>query len=271
MSDPSSTHIALLLAYDGTAYHGWQIQPDAPTVQGALADALRPLAGAAVRVVGASRTDAGVHALGQVASVVSEKVLTPPVVRAALNATLPRDVRVLGARAVVDGFDARRSARLKRYAYVISRTPVPSPFLLRYSWHVPPPLDVAGMRAALAPLRGKHDFSAFRAAAGRDRAPICTVLALRVVERGPLVGVFVSANAFLHFMVRNIVGSLVGVAQGRRPPEWMAELLERRDRRLAGPTAPAQGLFLLGVRYPEPLFPGGRYRGGTRGLAACSD
>lgn len=227
------------------------------SIQGLLLDAVRPLAGPAARVTGASRTDAGVHALGQVASLIAERPLRPAVVQAALDATLPRDVRVLAARAVPPAFDARRSARLKRYGYLISRAAVPSPFLRGYAWHVPRGLDVPAMRAALAPFRGKHDFSAFQAAAGRDRAPVCTVHTARLVEGGDLLGVFVAADAFLHHMVRNIVGTLVEVGRGRRPAEWVAQVLAGRDRRRAGPTAPAHGLFLLSVRYPFPLFPGG--------------
>jgi tRNA pseudouridine38-40 synthase len=261
VAPPVSPSLALLLAYDGSAYHGWQVQRDAATVQGTLARALAPLAGGAVRLVGASRTDAGVHALGQVASIAAPKPLAPAVVQAALNATLPRDLRVLGARAVPAGFDARRAARAKRYGYLVDRGAVALPFLRGYAWHVPRALDVAAMRGALAPLRGKHDFSAFQAAAGRDRSPVCTVRATRVVERGRLVGVFLSADAFLHHMVRNVVGTLLEVAQARRPPGWLADVLEARDRRRAGATAPAQGLFLVSVRYPFPLFPGGGRRG----------
>ncbi|MBI4010863.1 MAG: tRNA pseudouridine(38-40) synthase TruA [Candidatus Rokubacteria bacterium] len=253
----SLTSLALLLAYDGAAYRGWQVQADAPTVQGTVAEALAPLAGGPVRLTGASRTDAGVHALGQVASFAVERALAPAVVHAALNATLPRDIRVLAARAVPPGFDARRSARLKRYGYLIVRAPVAVPFLRGYACHVPRPVDVAAMRAALAALRGKRDFSAFQAAAGRDRAPVCRVYAARLCVRGGLLGLFLSADAFLHHMVRNVVGTLLEVGQGRRPVEWVAEVLEGRDRRRAGPTAPALGLYLLGVRYAFPLFPGG--------------
>jgi tRNA pseudouridine38-40 synthase len=210
-----------------------------------------------VRVVGASRTDAGVHALGQVASVAAARPLVPAVVQAALNATLPRDVRVLAACLASPGFDARRSARLKRYGYLLARGPVAWPFWRGHAWPRARPLDVGAVRAALAPLRGKHDFAAFQAAAGRDRSPVCRVYAARVVERGPLVGIFLSADAFLHHMVRNIVGTLVEVGEGRRPVGWVAEVLAGRDRRRAGPTAPPHGLYLLGVRYPVPLFPGG--------------
>lgn len=233
------------------------MQADARTVQGTVAEALAPLAGGPVRLTGASRTDAGVHALGQVASFAVDKPLRPDVVQSALNATLPRDVRVLGARAVPAGFDARRSARLKRYGYLLARGPVAPPFLRGYAWQVPRPLDLAGMAAALACLRGKRDFSAFQAAAGRDRAPVCTVYAARLAARGGLLGVFLSADAFLHHMVRNIVGTLLEVGLGRRPAAWAGDVLEGRDRRRAGPTAPARGLYLLGVRYPLPLFPGG--------------
>lgn len=247
---------ALLLAYAGTAYHGWQRQPNAPTVQGLLAAALADLLGEPVRVVGAGRTDAGVHALGQVASFATRSQLPAPAILAALNARLPRDIRVLAARDVSSPFNARRSARSKRYAYLIWNASAALPFLAPYAWQPPRPLDVSAMAAGLRPLRGKHDFSAFRAAAGRDRSPICTLFSARLRLRGPLVALFFSADAFLHHMARNLVGSLVEVGQGKHPPEWMAELLAGRDRRLAGPTAPAHGLFLLSVRYPFPLFPG---------------
>jgi tRNA pseudouridine38-40 synthase len=237
------------------------VQPGAPTIQGALLDALRPLAGPELRLIGASRTDAGVHALGQVASVAGARPLAPAVVQAALNATLPRDIRVLAARAVTDGFDARRAARLKRYAYFILPDPVALPFLRAHALHVPRSLDVAAMQGALATFRGKHDFSAFQAAAGRDRAPVCTVYAARLATVGRLLGIFVSADAFLHHMVRNMVGTLLKVGSRRRPVEWVAEVLAGRDRRRAGATAPAHGLSLLSVRYPSPLFPGGGRRG----------
>jgi tRNA pseudouridine38-40 synthase len=195
-----------------------------------------------------------------VASVAAPRPLAPAVVQAALNATLPRDIRVLAARAVPPGFDARRAARLKRYGYLVDRGPAALPFLRAYAWHVPRPLDVGAMRAALAALRGKHDFSAFQAAAGRDRSPVCTVRAARIVERGRLLAVLLSADAFLHHMVRNVVGTLLEVGHGRRVPGWVADVLDGRDRRRAGATAPAPGLFLLSVRYPFPLFAGGGRR-----------
>ncbi len=184
--------------------------------------------------------------------------LAPPTALAALNARLPPDIRVLAARAAPPAFDARRAARLKRYGYLVETGPVASPFLRGHAWHVGRPLDGAAMARALRSLLGEHDFTAFCAAPGRGRDPTCTVRAARVVARRDQVGVLVSADAFLHHMVRNVVGTLVEVGLGRRPADWVAEVLAGRDRRLAGPTAPAHGLHLLRVLYPWSVFPGAR-------------
>jgi tRNA pseudouridine38-40 synthase len=239
----------LALAYDGTAYRGWQVQPDAPTVQGCLLAAAARVLGEPVRVTGASRTDAGVHALHQVASLVTTREISARSLAPALNAHLPGDIRILEAREVDAAFDARRAARGKRYAYLIDTGAVASPLLRRYSWHVRAPLDVAAMRAALRLLRGRHDFSAFCASAGRDRSPICTVRAAHVVRKKRCIGVVLSADSFLHYMVRNVVGSLVEVGRGRRDPAWLGGVLSGRDRARAGPTAPARGLVLVRVVY----------------------
>jgi tRNA pseudouridine38-40 synthase len=239
-----------VLAYDGTDYRGWQLQPDARTVQGVLRDAARRLA-ADARVIGASRTDAGVHALRQVASLTLSRELAPEVVVRALNATLPRDVRVREAREVPRGFDARRAALGKRYVYLIDNGAVANPLLARYAWHLPGALDVGAMRRALALLRGRHDFGAFCAAPGRAKDPMCTVRALHVVRRRERIAVLLSADRFLHHMARNLVGSAVAVGRGAREPEWLRAVLDSRDRRLAGPTAPAHGLTLVRVLYPR--------------------
>ena len=246
--------MALLLAYDGTGYAGWQVQPGALTVQGLLQEALAPLVEGERLPVGASRTDAGVHALGQVATVDGIRAgLDARAVRAALNARLPPEVRALAARAVPPDLDARRSARLKRYGYLIARQPVLPPFLLRYAWHVPGRLDPAGLRGALATLRGRHDFSAFCAAPGREADPVCRVRAMHVRRRKSLVAIAISADRFLHHMVRNVVGSAVEVGRGARAVQWLPEVLASRDRTRAGPTAPARGLTLLRVMYgPGP-------------------
>lgn len=216
-----------------------------------MAAAARVL-GAPVKITGASRTDAGVHALRQVASFTTVSPIPLPALHRALNALLPPSVRVQDVRDAPPGFDARRWARGKRYAYLIDVAPQADPFRRRYAWHAPFPLDVPAMAAGLATLRGKHDFSAFCAAAGRDRTPICTIASARVVARRQRVAICLSADSFLHHMVRNIVGSLVEIGRGARPPGWIAQVVDGRDRKLAGPTAPAQGLTLVRVLYgPE--------------------
>jgi len=207
--------------------------------------------GAPTRVVGASRTDAGVHALGQAASLRTESPLAPASVRRGLNALLPAAIRVREVTEVAAGFDARRSALGKRYAYVMDRGIVADPFLRRYAWRVPFALDPATMRRGLRLVRGKRDFSAFCAAPGRGRDPVCTVRSARLVTRKSRLVVLFSADRFLHHMVRNLVGSLVEVGRGVERPEWMGEVLDGRDRTQAGPTAPPEGLTLVRVLYPS--------------------
>jgi tRNA pseudouridine38-40 synthase len=174
----------------------------------------------------------------------------------ALNALLPATIRVVDSGEAPQGFDARRWALGKRYAYLLDCGRFADPFLRRYAWHVPRELDRIAMRRALAYLRGKHDFSAFCAAAGRGRSPVCVVRSTRVVSRRARLVILISADSFLHHMVRNLVGSLVEIGRGTERPEWMAELLDRRDRTRAGPTAPPQGLALVRVMYP--VAPTGR-------------
>jgi tRNA pseudouridine38-40 synthase len=228
------------------------VQPGLATVQGLLLDAAARVVGGPVKITGASRTDAGVHALRQVASLSTSSGIQLPALHRALNALLPPSVRVLDAREAPPGFDARRWARGKRYAFLIDRGLQADPFLRRYAWHAPFPLDAAAMAAGLVTLRGKHDFTAFCAAAGRERTPTCTITSARVVVRRERLVICLSADRFLHRMVRNIVGSLVEVGRGARPPEWIGEVVDGRDRKRAGPTAPAQGLVLVRVRYgPE--------------------
>ena len=189
--------------------------------------------------------------MGQTVSLVITADLPPPAVQAALNAALPPSVRVLDARAASARFDARRGALGKRYVYVLDTAAVADPLRRRFAWHVTDSLDLGRMRAALATVRGRHDFSAFCAAPGRDAEPTCRVQAVHVRRRRALVAIFISADRFLHHMVRNLVGSAVDVGRGARPVEWMAQVLASRDRKLAGPTAPAHGLVLLRVRYPN--------------------
>ena len=239
----------LVLAYDGTGFHGWQVQADAVTVQGTLIAAARRLFDGEVRVVGASRTDAGVHALGQTVALTADGEHSAATVQAALNAHLPREIRVVAAAEAPESFDARRAARGKRYFYLIDNGAVPSPLLLRFAWHVPGRLDVGAMRAGLVALGGAHDFSAFCAAPGREVEPTCHVRALHVLRRKSVLAIAISADRFLHHMVRNIVGSALEVGRGARPPDWLADVLASRDRTRAGPTAPAHGLTLVRVLY----------------------
>jgi len=239
----------LVLSYDGTGFHGWQVQPQVPTVQGTLLAAAGRIFSGGIRVVGASRTDAGVHALRQTVALTVTSALPAASVQAALNAHLPREIRVIAAAEAPTGFDARRSAFGKRYAYLIDNGPVASPLLLRFAWHVPGRLDAAAMRTALAALRGTHDFSAFCAAPGREALPVCRVRAVHVFVRHGRLGILISADRFLHHMVRNIVGSAVEVGRGAQEPGWLADVLASGDRTQGGPTAPAQGLTLVRVRY----------------------
>lgn len=242
--------LRLTLAYDGTDLFGWQTQPARPTVQGLLMHACERVLGEPVKVVGASRTDAGVHALRQVASLTTASPMPPPVLSRALNALLPAAIRVRDCREAPPGFDARRWARGKRYGYLIDRGGAADPFLRRYAWHAPYALEAATMARALRLLRGKHDFSAFCAAPGRGRPPTCTVRSARLVLPKGRLGILLSADSFLHHMVRNLVGSLVEIGRGAREPGWLGALLAARDRRLAGPTAPPRGLTLVRVLYP---------------------
>ena len=203
--------------------------------------------------MGASRTDAGVHALRQMASVITSSPLEPQALTRGLNALLPPAIRVLDSREAPAGFDARRSAQGKRYAYLLDCGSSADPFLRRYAWHVPRDLDRAATTRALGLVRGKHDFSAFCAAAGRGRSPVCEVRSTRVVSRKTKLVILISADSFLHHMVRNLVGTLVEIGRGAEQPEWMAELLAGRDRTRAGPTAPPQGLALVRVMYPRAV------------------
>ena len=240
--------LRLVVAYDGSAYAGWQVQPQLSTIQGTLLQAARRLDPAA-RLTGASRTDAGVHALRQVASLDTATALPAETVRRALNATIPPDIRVRDVAEARPGFNARREALGKRYAYLIDVGTVANPILRRFAWHVPRALEARAMRGALVALCGRHDFSAFCAASGRAADPVCTLRAAHVVRRRGRLGLVVSADRYLHHMVRNIVGSVVAVGTGARDLDWLAGVLRSRDRRQAAPTAPAHGLALVRVVY----------------------
>jgi tRNA pseudouridine38-40 synthase len=263
------TTFKITLAYDGTGFVGWQRQASGTSIQGLLEDALRALDERAVAVAGAGRTDSGVHALGQIASFSLDRNIEPGVLLRALNARLPASVRVLAAEVVATAFHARFGATRKTYRYRIWNGDPMSPFERAYAWHLPGPLDVGAMRAAAILVEGRRDFAAFQAAGSSTRSSEREVFSSVVVSRGDrgpretaqpavpdsglachsLVEYEITGSGFLRHMVRNIVGSLVEVGRGRRPPEWMSTLLDERDRTRAGPTAPAQGLVLVAVEY----------------------
>jgi tRNA pseudouridine38-40 synthase len=265
----------LTLAYDGTNYSGWQSQPGRVTVQGTLERALAKVAGEAIRVVASGRTDAGVHALGQVVSLRSQTRLEPAVLLKALNSELPPDVAVRAADLAADDFHAIASARRKRYRYVLCDGPVRDVFARHYCWHPHGRLDEAAMHSSAQPLAGTHDFSSFETAGSERSTSVRTVFEIAVARGqggaaglpgtapgtgrptdatpaeygGELVTVEIEADGFLYNMVRAIVGTLVEVGQGRRDEAWPHEVLRARDRRAAGRTAPPQGQFLVRVEY----------------------
>lgn len=244
--------IRLKLSYEGTGFSGWQDNPGVRTVQGVLAAALRTLDRAAVLPVqGASRTDAGVHATGQVASFVTRSTIPPQGYLRGLNSLLPPDLAVLSCEETEPGFNARHSARGKRYRYLLLAQPVRNPLLARTTWQLRGPLDTVAMAEGAAELVGAHDFSAFRATGCTAASPVKRLHRVTIsVQRGcRLVAIEVVGEAFLKYMVRNIVGTLVQVGLGRRPPVWVGEALASRDRGQAGPTAPASGLTLCQVYY----------------------
>ncbi len=248
--------IKLTLAYDGTDYVGWQTQETGRSVQATLEEAIEKITGQRSSTLASGRTDAGVHALGQVVSFRTESRLSPEVLQRALNAELPRSIAVLDAVDVHEGFHATHDALRKRYRYVIHDGPIRDVFALRYAWqYTYGRLDAAAMQRAAAALIGTHDFSSFETTGSPRKTSIRTVYEL-CVQRGrgegaDSVTVEIEANGFLYNMVRAIVGTLVEVGRGARPESWPGEVLAAADRRRAGRTAPPQGLFLLFVAYPE--------------------
>jgi len=242
----------LTVAYDGTGFVGWQRQPSGTSIQGLLEDALGALDGREVVVTGAGRTDAGVHAIGQVAGVSLERVIDGPTLARAVNARLPEAVRVTEASEAPPGFHARFNARSKTYRYRIWNGEVLSPFERAYAWHVAaPPLDVEAMAGAALVFEGRHDFAAFQAAGSETRTTERTVSSSRVSRApdAPLIICEISGNGFLRHMVRNIAGTLAEVGRGHHPVAWVEEVLASRARARAGPTAPPEGLFLVRVDY----------------------
>lgn len=271
-------NIKLTVAYDGTDFHGWQIQPGQPTIQGVLTDVVQQLTQERPNLQGAGRTDAGVHAWGQVVSFKTRSELAPEEFRRGCNALLPPAIRVREAEEVSPEFHARWMAQAKTYTYGIYRGSVVPPFRWRYVLHVPQELDFAAMAEAARYFQGKHDFTSFSASTGsededRDQTMTRSVFRSELIGREGKAGgaglndmstisdqrlwleewvYVVRGSSFLRYMVRKIVGTLIQVGRHRLPPGEIPHLLEKRDRACSGPTAPPQGLCLQSVEYPDP-------------------
>lgn len=248
-------NLKLVVSYDGFDFSGWQVQPGAATVQGTLATAIRRLTGEKVLPQGSGRTDAGVHALAQVAHLSIQAPIPPENLVTALNDLLPASVRVLEAREVAFQFHARKSARAKTYQYRIFRGAICPPFLARYVWHFPYVLEEQAMREAAGLIIGEHDFTSFRAAAPERRKDQSKAGNVRIIftsawERvGDELVYTVRGNGFLQHMVRNLVGTFILIGKGSRRPHDLPRILRARNRAEAGATAPASGLYLLAVEY----------------------
>ncbi|HEX7380780.1 MAG TPA: tRNA pseudouridine(38-40) synthase TruA [Nevskiaceae bacterium] len=254
----------MCVQYEGRGYAGWQRQPDRPSVQAALESALSAVAGKAVQVHCAGRTDSGVHAFAQIASFDTDARRSPRAWVLGTNSNLPDAVSLSWAQAVPEAFDARFSAQARRYRYLIWNDAARAGLLAGRATWVTWPLDVDAMHEAAQVLRGEQDFSAFRAAECQSRTPMRCVFEVKVWRQGAFVVTDIRANAFLQHMVRNIVGSLVEVGRGRRPAAWLSAVLRGGDRRQAGPTAAPDGLYFVGPEYastwglpalPEPWLP----------------
>jgi len=251
-------HFKLTIAYDGTDFHGWQIQAEKPTIQGEIVSVLRRLTQEHVYLHGAGRTDAGVHALGQVGSFRTQSALTAGEFQRALNALLPQTIRIVGSEEVGPDFDARWSARGKIYRYRIYRGKVVPPMIWRYVLHYPFPLDEDAMRDAAARFIGTHDFASFAASTGseeddKERATereIFSTELVRTADDEELVFT-VRGCSFLRYMVRKMVGTLLDVGRGKLKPEDIDRLFELRDRSKSGPTVPPQGLVMVEVQHEE--------------------
>ncbi len=251
MKNSAKRRIKATVSYDGTAYLGFQRQPDGITVQSVMEEALGRLLAEPVRIRPSGRTDTGVHAREQVVDFADSGSRPPDVIVRGGNALLPPDIRILSAEEVPFSFDARRDAKSKEYRYFLYLSEVASPFFARYAWHLAEPVDLDAMREELAHIEGKHDFASFRGQGCTARTTAREIFRA-VIGEGEAPGlhyVAVEGDGFLRHMVRAIVGTLVAIGRGKDPPGRMRDVLEARDRRRAGPTAPPHGLFLWAVSY----------------------
>jgi len=244
--------VKLTLTYDGTAYQGFQVQPNGPTVQSMTEEALGRILQEAVKLRAAGRTDAGVHAREQVVDFADSGDRPLETILRGGNALLSPDIRIVSVEEVPHSFDARRHVKEKEYRYFLHLHPVASPFFSRHAWHIEKPLDLGAMREGLAHVVGEHDFASFRGQGCTAKTTVRTIFRAELNELYPALHfIGISGGGFLRHMVRNLVGTLVDVGKGKNPPERVRELLSLRDRSEAGPTAPAHGLFLWSVTYHD--------------------
>jgi tRNA pseudouridine38-40 synthase len=242
-------NLKLTIQYDGTHYHGWQMQANARTIQGELTRVISILDHRPVTIYGAGRTDAGVHAEGQVANFFAEREFEPRLLRDAINGNLDSDIRILDVVPAPDSFNARFSAVKKTYQYRIWTSDVVSPFLCRYVYHYRGELDIENMRRSAESLLGQHDFTAFTVASSDAEDHVRTIIDLKLEQRSEEMLITITADGFLRYMVRTIVGTLVDVGRGKRTASSVDVALESRDRSRSGPSAPANGLTLISVDY----------------------
>ena len=247
-------NIKLVIRYDGTDYFGWQRQPDRRTVQQVLEEAIGQITGVVPTANASGRTDAGVHALGQVVHFFTESKHSPDVFVKALNANLPDDLRITSAEEKPQAFHCTLDAKTKLYRYVIDNARIANPFERRYAWHVYQTLDDQAMNRAAQSLKGRHDFRSFETNWPNRMSSVRTITHASVSRDQDRVWIDVEADGFLYNMVRAITGTLVEVGKGKWPESKVAEIIAAEDRREAGPTAPPQGLFLVHVRYDAPLL-----------------
>lgn len=259
-------YIKILLQYDGTHYLGWQKQKDSNTIQTIIETRLFRITGENIKLTGASRTDSGVHALGQIAVFATNSNLETHTIIKALNSLLPNDIKAMDFKETDKNFHPRYDAKNKTYFYLISNNRIVSPFLCRYVWAVPYNLDLALMKKAGKLLKGSHDFSAFRASGCGAKTTEREIISFKIVQtekidfmtsriEGDFIKITIEANAFLRYMVRNIVGTLVEIGRGKMDVKTISEAFELKDRRKTGPTAPPNGLFLEKIKYsPKNKF-----------------
>jgi tRNA pseudouridine38-40 synthase len=242
-------NVKLVIAYDGSEFMGWQIQPNVRTLQETMENALGEILGHPTRIFASGRTDAGVHALGQVINFHTNSPVPIEGLIRGLNSILPGDVSVRCAEDVDLDFHAQFKAKKKSYVYIIDTHEVRSPFLARYVLHEKYPLNIPAMSESAKYLLGEHDFASFLAAGSSVKTTVRTITISEVITHGKKVLFLIQGSGFLRYMVRNIVGTLLLVGRGKMAPEEMKQIIALKDRRYAGPTSPPQGLYLIGVEY----------------------